>query len=361
MLKKIIIIILSIIIISPAYSQEAQMTNLDKKVSVLGYKNLLTNFDYRDKITYVIGHKSPDSDTVGSAIAYAYLLNQIGIKAEAAVSGPINQETQFALDTFGVKVPQIIDNAENKQFVLVDHSNYSQAIDGMNKARIVGIVDHHGIGDVVTSEQINVRSAPAGAAASLVCLSYQECGVEIPKDMARVMLMSLLSDTRNMQGNVTWIDRNAYKLLVDKAKIENITALYRGMNKALASYGNKTVNQIFKTDYKEYEANGTVFCVANINAFGENEVCEMAKRMHKFMADNYDKLHMNMLFATIYNRSEDENENATYMVAYGPGAVETLNEAFKNYDGKMFFVFKKYMSRKSKIIPAIVEVLKNKK
>jgi len=166
MLKKIIIIILSIIIISPAYSQEAQMTNLDKKVSVLGYKNLLTNFDYRDKITYVIGHKSPDSDTVGSAIAYAYLLNQIGIKAEAAVSGPINQETQFALDTFGVKVPQIIDNAENKQFVLVNHSNYSQAIDGMNKARIVGIVDHHGIGDVVTSEQINVRSAPAGAAAA---------------------------------------------------------------------------------------------------------------------------------------------------------------------------------------------------
>lgn len=69
------------------------------------YRDLLLSFDYGDEVTYVIGHKSPDSDTVGSAIAYADLLNEIGIRAEAVVSAPVNNETQYALDAFGIAPP----------------------------------------------------------------------------------------------------------------------------------------------------------------------------------------------------------------------------------------------------------------
>ncbi len=87
-------------------------------------RDLLLSFDYGDEVTYVIGHKSPDSDTVGSAIAYADLLNEIGIRAEAVVSAPVNNETQFALDTFGIAPPPVMDHAEGKQFVLVDHSTF---------------------------------------------------------------------------------------------------------------------------------------------------------------------------------------------------------------------------------------------
>ena len=172
-----------------------------------GYKDIIKAVNYGDETTYVIGHKSPDSDTVGSAIAYAYLLGQLGIKAEAAVSEEVNGETAYALKTFGISVPTEIMDASGKQFVLVDHSTYSQTIDGMDSAKIVGIIDHHGIGEIEVSDLINVRSAPVGAASSLVYLAYKECGVAIPKDMAQVMLMGILSDTRNMKRDVTGIDR----------------------------------------------------------------------------------------------------------------------------------------------------------
>ena len=247
------------------------------------YRDLLLSFDYGDEITYVIGHKSPDSDTVGSAIAYANLLNEIGIRAEAVVSAAVNNETQYALDAFGIAPPPVMDHAEGKQFVLVDHSTYTQAIDGMEDARVVGIVDHHGIGDVETSEQIIVRSAPAGAAASLVFLSYRECGVPVTQDMARIMLMCILSDTRNMTRHVTSVDQSAYDTLTEIAAIEDIDALYEGMARAGVSYGDMTDLEIFHSDYKEYEVDGTTFYIGDVNAFGEEDVREMADRMYQVM------------------------------------------------------------------------------
>ena len=113
--------------------------------------DLLRGIDYGDEVTYVIGHKSPDADTIGSAIAYAWLLQRLGINAKAAATAQVNRETQYVLDLFGMEQPEILSDAAGKQFVLVDHSEYSQALDGMKEARVVGVVDHHGIGDVRTT------------------------------------------------------------------------------------------------------------------------------------------------------------------------------------------------------------------
>ena len=321
------------------------------------YSDMLLSFDYGDEITYVIGHKNPDSDTVGSAIAYANLLNKIGITAEAVIGGPVNNETQYVFDTFGIALPPVMENAEGKQFVLVDHSTYGQAIDGMQDARVVGIVDHHGIGDVVTSEQINVRSAPVGAAVTLVFLSYQECNVPISRDMARIMLMSILSDTRNMSRNVTVADRHAYDSLTEIADIKDVDALYQGMAEALASYGDMTDWEIFQTDYKEYEAGGVRFCIADVNAYGEESVREIADRMYAIMEDHYESMGLDMAFTIINNKGDDESENMMYMVAYGTGAEELLQEVYDNYDGNRYFIFKDNLSRKTDIVPAFESVL----
>jgi len=156
-----------------------------------GFADVLLSADYGEETTYVIGHKSPDSDTIGSAIACAYLLQQLGIDAKAAATAQVNQETQFALDYFGLQAPDILENAEGKQFVLVDHSEYSQALDGMENARVVGIIDHHGIGDIRNTERIPVISLPVGATASILYKMYLECNVGITRDMARAMLISI--------------------------------------------------------------------------------------------------------------------------------------------------------------------------
>ena len=317
------------------------------------YRDLLLAEDYGEDITYVIGHKSPDSDTVGSAIAYAYLLNAIGIQAEPAVSSTVNNETAYALAAFGMETPQIIDTADGRQFVLVDHSAYSQAIDGMENARVVGIVDHHGIGDVINTEMINVRSAPVGATATLVFQMYRECGVEIPRDMARVMLMSILSDTRNMTKNVTEFDRIAYDQLREIAETE-ADALYQGMAEAKMSYEDMTDAEIFFSDYKEYEEAGIRFGAASLDATGEDAVWQLADRMMAVMDESDEGL--NMLFTIIKNKGE--GEYLTYIIAHGEGAAEVLQSAFGNYDGEKYFASKEDLSRKKDIVPAICEVLK---
>ena len=177
------------------------------------YVQLLQKTDYGSAVTYVIGHKSPDPDAIGSAIALAELLNANGIQAVPAAAERIDNESAYALQALGLEAPRILDDARDGQFILVDHSSYAHAIDNMAQARIVGILDHHGIGDIRSAEVIPVLSMPVDATGSLICLCFQECGTEITSGAARAMLMGILSDTRNMTYNVTDLDRDAFEIL----------------------------------------------------------------------------------------------------------------------------------------------------
>lgn len=169
--------------------------------------------------------------------------------------------------------------------------------------------------------------------------------------------MGILSDTRNMKRNVTEIDQAAYDELLVTADINDVDALYLGMAQALASYGDMTDWEIFNSDYKEYDAGGKTFCVADVNAYGEENVRDLTERMYQVMEEHYDEMGLDILFAKINNKGDDESENMMYMVAYGPDAVEILDETFHNYDGSKFFLFKENLSRKTTVVPGISEVL----
>ncbi len=320
-------------------------------------RDLLLSFDYGDNITWVIGHRSPDSDTVGSAIAYASLLNQIGIPARAAVSSAVSRETSYALDYFGIEAPPVLSSAEGKQFVLVDHSSYSQAISGMRNARIVGIIDHHGIGDVSVSERIPVLSAPVGATATLVFMAYRQCRAEISRDMARVMLMAILSDTRGMTTQVSAADRFAYAALLKNAEIEDPGTFCQGMLAACNSYDGMSCWEIFQSDYREYERYHVRFGIGNVAAFGEQETLEMADRMLALMDSKYGELGMDMLFTIVKNKGETGSSPPMYMVACGKGAAELLQKAFGNDNGSKYFAFSERLSRKADVVPALSSVL----
>lgn len=81
------------------------------------YRSLLLSVDYGENTNYVIGHKTPDAATVGSAVAYADLLNRVGIKAQGAISGELNKETTYAYEKLCIKAPETVTNAEGKQLV----------------------------------------------------------------------------------------------------------------------------------------------------------------------------------------------------------------------------------------------------
>ena len=315
--------------------------------------DLLRSVDYGDGVTYVIGHKSPDADTIGSAIAYAWLLQQLGINARPAAAAEVNRETRYALDLFGMAQPEILNDAAGKQFILVDHSEYSQALDGMKDARVVGSVDHHGIGDVRNTQRIPVLSLPAGAAASIVYRMYLDCGVEIPRDMARVLLMAVLSDTKGMVSNVTQLDREAVDALRVIAEISDIGALYAGMKAAKASFEGMTVSEIFHSDYKEYTAGAVTFGVSSVYTEAEESLAELAEKIEAEFPSLYAQDGQDLLFCLI---STDET---SWMIWYGEGAEQAIRESFPEYDGSGRMIFVPKASRKENIVPPLTAALEN--
>lgn len=355
LIYKILIILLAVLLI-------ALLVNSNKKNSdeaadydcSEGYRELIKNVKYKKDLTYVIGHESPDSDTVSAAIAYANLLNELGIEAKAVTSAKVNKETQYYFDYFGIEAPEILTDASGKQFVLVDHSEYSQAIDNMKDARIVGIIDHHGIGDVYNSEIIYVRSEPIGSTATLVYQMYKECNVVIDKDIARILLMGLLSDTDNLtKSNVTKVDEEAYDELIRIGEVDDVDALYTNMRDAYYDYSDLSSYELLIYDYKEYEVNGITFALGVLSTKDDEQKKKLTDRVYDALVENYDKLNVDMVFMKIENETDDN----MYMVAYGDGAVETLDNIYHTYDGNRYFVFDKSMSRKKKLVPKITAYL----
>ena len=316
-----------------------------------GFADVLRSIDYGDAVTYVIGHKSPDADTIGTAMAYAHLLRQLGINAKAVATAEVNQETRYALDFYGLEPPEVISDAEGKQFVLVDHSEYSQALDGMKDARVVGIVDHHGIGDIRNTERIAVISLPVGATATIVYQLYLDCNVGIPKDMARVMLMSILSDTKGMTSNVTDLDRRAYDCLLSVAEIDDIAALYAGMKDAKASYEGMSPSQIYYLDYKEYLAGEYTFGIGDVYTNTEEHLMELVKMVEEAFPSLYATNNLDMLFCMV---STDE---ITRLIWYGEDAEKAVAESFPGYDGSGFLTFTPKASRKAVIVPPLTATL----
>ena len=318
------------------------------------FADILCSIDYGDGVTYVIGHKSPDADSVGSAIAYAWLLQQLGINAKAAVTAKVNKETQYALDFFGMEQPEIISEAAGNQFILVDHSEYSQALDGMKDARVVGIVDHHGIGDVRNTERIAVVSLPAGATGSVIYKMYLDCGVDIPRDMACVMLMSILSDTKGMTSNVTQLDRKACDSLMTVAEIDEIDTLYDGMKKAKTSFEGMTASEIFYSDYKEYLAGEITFGIGSVYTETEESLEELTRMIEAEFPSIYESGSPDMLFCLV---STDET---TWMIWYGEDAEKAVQDSFPDYDGGGRMIFIPKASRKDNIVPPLTAALENR-
>ena len=317
------------------------------------YVQLLQKTDYGGEATWVIGHKSPDPDAIGSAIAFAEFLNANGIQAVPAVPERIDNESAYALQALGLEAPRILDDARNRQFFLVDHSAYAQALDHMAQARIVGILDHHGMGDVKSAEVIPVLSMPVGATGSLICLCFQECGTEITSGAAKAMLMGILSDTRNMTYNVTDLDREAYETLLPIAGIENPDALYEGMANAKTNYDGMTTEEIFRSKYKEYTAGTYRFGIGFVYASGET-IADVSTAMKQYMQEIYPQSRQDYLFCMV------SDSDSTWLSWVGDGSEELVRESYAEYDGSEYIIFRPATTRKLKIVPPLMKVLENK-
>ena len=319
----------------------------------------IANMSVGDGPVYVIGHRSPDSDTICSAIAYARLLNMLGYPAEAAANGNVNKESAYILKEAGVEAPPILEDAAGKSIFLVDHSEYAQATAGMQDAHIVGILDHHGVGSVTTGQQLVYEAKPIGATATIVWLDYLNYGLEIDKPTATLLLGAILSDTGNLTGTtVTEADRQAVADLAALAGIKDVGAFYRTLHAEALSYEGMSDTDILFSDYKEYETAGVKYGIGLANAIDEEHARALAERMKETLPKAYDTVQVDLLFASVGIR--ENGMKIDYVVPCEGQSKEIFEAAFPNYDeydGTAYIFRNGGLGRKTKFVPGLTDYL----
>ena len=319
----------------------------------------IANMSIGEGPVYVIGHRSPDSDTICSAIAYARFLTMLGYPAEAAANGPVNHETEFILKAAGVEAPPVLEDASGKSIFLVDHSEYAQSTDGLVDAHIVGILDHHGVGSVLTGHQVVYEAKPIGATATIIWLDYLNYGLEIDKSTATLLLGAILSDTANLTGStVTEADRQAVADLAGQAGITDVKAFYLELHAEALSYEGMSGEEILFSDYKEYEVSGVKFGIGMVSAIDEDHARALAERMKEALPHGFDTVDVDLLYAEVGIR--EEGVKTDFIVPCEGQSRDYFEAAFPNcdeYDGTSYIFRNGGLGRKTKFVPGLTDYL----
>ncbi len=215
---------------------------------------------------FVIGHKSPDTDSIAAALSYAALKRTLGVDAVAKRAGEVNKETKYALDYFGVEAPEYVEHvAADQPVILVDHNESKQRAGGIDPAQILEVVDHHRLGDLETPGPVFLLFRPLGCVNTVIYGLYKLHGVVPAKDIAGMMLSAIISDTVLFRSPTTTDeDRKAVEELAAIAGVD-YEAYGMDMLKAGADLSDFTAEQLAHNDTKEFEAGDKVFTCGQIS------------------------------------------------------------------------------------------------
>ena len=224
----------------------------------------------------VFGHQNPDSDAIGSSVAFAYLAKEAyGLDTEAVALGTPNEETAFVLNYFGVEAPRVITSAKAEgaeQVILTDHNEFQQSVSDIAEVEVYGVVDHHRVANFETASPLYMRLEPVGSASSIVYRMFKEHGVAVPKELAGLMLSGLISDTLLLKSPTTHpSDKVIAPELAELAGV-NLEEYGLAMLKAGTNLASKSAEELIDIDAKTFELNGNNVRVAQVNTVDIAEV-----------------------------------------------------------------------------------------
>ena len=257
----------------------------------------------------IFGHKNPDTDTIMSAIAMANLKNKLKKEAKAYRLGNINKETKFALDYFKQEEPELLEDLENSQSViLVDHNDFGQSVKNIENANILEVVDHHKISGFSTSEPLYYTAMPVGCTATIIYEMYKNKNIEIDSKIAGLMASAIISDTLLLKSPTTTdLDK---KVLEELGKIAKIDVKEYGLEmlKAGTDLSDFSAEELINIDSKPFSTNGVNYQVAQVNTASIEEVLKDKEKienaMNNFISKNSQDLFVLLITDILENNSQ---------------------------------------------------------
>ena len=239
-----------------------------------------------------------------------------------------------------------------KQVVLVDHNEVDQAVDNIEKADILEIIDHHKLGTLQTVQPISFRNQPVGCTGTIMYQIYGEQKLEIPPKIAGLLCAAIISDTLMFRSpTCTLQDKMAAGALALIADI-SIEQFAKEMFRAGSNLKDKSPEEIFYQDYKKFIAEGDIcFGVGQISSMDSEELKEIKARLLPFMVSECGRHGV----TRVYFMLTDIITQSTELLFYGEGSREMAENAFKMEPQDDAFYLEGVVSRKKQLIPPLME------
>lgn len=302
---------------------------------------------------YLVSHKNPDTDSIASSLVAKDLLQRMGQRIEVCRIGEINKETSYVLDYLGEKAPSLIKNLAGKKIFLVDHNEIEQGGKGMEKAEIVGILDHHRLGGIETTLPIFFRTEPLGSTSSLVFKIFKEKGFSLNNKQATLLLAGIISDTLKFVSPTTTVEDKKFAKELEKISGEDIKKLSQGMFKARFDISGVGLKDLLTKDYKEFKLGNKIVGIAAWETPSPQRIIEKKFQIIKELK----KMKKERKIDLIYFGTLDILKRECNLVIIGEEERKVAEKAFGKKEKENVVYLPGVISRKKQIIPKLANVL----
>lgn len=298
----------------------------------------------------IFGHKNPDTDTICSAMVKEILYKKNGCEKSKAVRlGNVNKETQYVLNYLGLEAPELIEKVEEGQeVILVDHNEFNQSVEGIEKAKILEVVDHHRIANFETSEPLYYTARPFGCTSTILYKEFKNRNIEIEKTEAILMASAIISDTLLLKSPTT--TEHDRKALEELGKIAGINVEEYGLEmlKAGTDLDDFSSEELINLDAKNLDKDGTKFVIAQVNTVSIEDVLKRQNELEDAINKAIEEKGLSLFVLAITDILNSNSE----IIALGT-KTDAVEKAFdKKLENNRAFL-EGVVSRKKQLLPFI--------
>ena len=244
-------------------------------------------------------------------------------------------------------------NSRRKRVILMDHNEKNQAVNGIEDAEVLEIIDHHRLGSIETLGPVFFRCQPVGCTSTIVYQMYQESLTKLNKTTAGLLCAAIISDTLMFRSpTCTPLDEYAARQLSYIAGVD-ILELAQGMFKAGSNLKGKTADEIVLLDFKRFTVNEINIGVGQVNSLNIEELDDLKSSVQEELEQVRINLQLDMVFFMLTNIIDESTE----LMFAGKGARDIVIRAFDMSEDEPNFMLKGVVSRKKQLVPMIVSAL----